>query len=82
MALPILLVKLKTCCKNPSGKSEATPHTSQIWHRIWIPNTHLGQGSLQTVMWKQLPRTGSIGRDVISTNLSYEVDPDFRYMPK
>ncbi|GBN54224.1 hypothetical protein AVEN_87129-1 [Araneus ventricosus] len=47
--------------------SDATPHTTQIWHPIWVPNTYLEQGSLHTVMSKQLPRTGSMGRDVIST---------------
>ncbi|GBO07883.1 hypothetical protein AVEN_155749-1 [Araneus ventricosus] len=43
------------------------PRTAQIWHPIWVPNTYLEQGSLQTAMWKKLPRTSSMGRDVIST---------------
>ncbi|GBM20707.1 hypothetical protein AVEN_105945-1 [Araneus ventricosus] len=55
--LPILLVKLKNCCKSSSGKSGAIPHTAQIWHPIWFPDTYMEQGCLQTVVSEQLART-------------------------
>ncbi|GBN97504.1 hypothetical protein AVEN_162751-1, partial [Araneus ventricosus] len=58
-----LLQKYKKEVQEPQGKSKSTPHTAHIWHLIWVPNTYLEQGSLQTVMWKQLPRTA----DMIST---------------
>ncbi|GBL89725.1 hypothetical protein AVEN_104668-1 [Araneus ventricosus] len=31
---PILLVKLKNCCKSSSGKSGATLRTAQIWQPL------------------------------------------------
>ncbi|GBN97732.1 hypothetical protein AVEN_248272-1 [Araneus ventricosus] len=37
------------------------PHRPQIRHLVEVPNTYLEQGSLQRVMRKQLPRTGSMG---------------------
>ncbi|GBO38951.1 hypothetical protein AVEN_73504-1 [Araneus ventricosus] len=47
------------------------PPTSQIRHSIWVLNTYLEQGSLQRVMRKQLPRTGSMDRTfkTIVTNM-------------
>ncbi|GBM12127.1 hypothetical protein AVEN_39467-1 [Araneus ventricosus] len=67
MTIPRLLAKLKNCCKSSCGKSGATfgPDLAPNW----APNTYIEQGSLQTVMSKQPPRTGSKGRDVISTKL-------------
>ncbi|GBM20706.1 hypothetical protein AVEN_105944-1 [Araneus ventricosus] len=62
MAIPTLLANLKNCCKSSSGKSGAIPHTAQIWHPIWFPDTYMEQGCLQTVVSEQLART----MDVIS----------------
>ncbi|GBM56250.1 hypothetical protein AVEN_101532-1 [Araneus ventricosus] len=42
MAISILLAKLKNWWNISSGKSGA-PHTAQIWHPIWVPNTHMEQ---------------------------------------
>ncbi|GBM03500.1 hypothetical protein AVEN_95396-1 [Araneus ventricosus] len=39
---------------------------AQVRHPIWVRNTCLEEGSLQTMMQKQLPRTVSMDRDVIS----------------
>ncbi|GBN59371.1 hypothetical protein AVEN_9307-1 [Araneus ventricosus] len=63
MTIPILIANLLNYYESSSGKSGATPSGFQsiIWN----------QGSVLTVMRKQLPRTGSIGRDLISTKPGY-----------
>ncbi|GBM77286.1 hypothetical protein AVEN_205626-1 [Araneus ventricosus] len=45
--------------------------TTQIRYPIWVLNAYLEQGSLQRGLCKQLPRTGSMGRAVISANAGY-----------
>lgn len=40
----------------------------------------MDQNSLQTVIWKQMPRTGSMNKDVISTKPVKQVRATFRLM--